>query len=56
VLGFGGCPFAKDQLTGNVPMEEMVDWFNGQIDTGIDVARLKESVSIAGRIFNPVIG
>lgn len=56
VLGFGGCPFAKDQLTGNVPMEEMVDWFNGLIDTGIDVARLKESVSIAGRVFNPVIG
>ncbi len=56
VLGFGGCPFAKDQLTGNVPTEEMVDWFNRQFATGIDVVRLQESVKMAGRVFNPVNG
>ena len=26
--GFGGCPMAKDDLTGNMPMENMVFYFN----------------------------
>jgi len=27
-LGYGGCPFAKDDLVGNVPMELLLDRFN----------------------------
>lgn len=27
-LGFGGCPFAKDDLVGNIPMELLLDRFN----------------------------
>ena len=26
--GFGGCPMAKDELTGNLPTEELIDWIN----------------------------
>ncbi|WP_185218594.1 hydroxymethylglutaryl-CoA lyase [Sphingobacterium mizutaii] len=28
VLGYGGCPFAKDELVGNIPSELLVDRFN----------------------------
>lgn len=27
-LGYGGCPFAKDDLVGNIPMELLLDRFN----------------------------
>lgn len=27
-LGYGGCPFAQDDLVGNVPMELLLDRFN----------------------------
>jgi hydroxymethylglutaryl-CoA lyase len=35
--GLGGCPMAKDDLTGNMPTEVMLDWFeqNG-LSTGIN--------------------
>jgi len=35
--GLGGCPMAKDDLTGNMPTEVMLDWFeqNG-VSTGIN--------------------
>ena len=26
--GFGGCPMAKDDLTGNLPTEELIKWIN----------------------------
>ena len=30
IKGFGGCPMAKDDLTGNMPTEKMVQWFDDQ--------------------------
>ena len=30
IRGFGGCPMAKDDLTGNMPMENLVDFFTGK--------------------------
>ncbi|QSS96489.1 hydroxymethylglutaryl-CoA lyase [Psychroflexus sp. ALD_RP9] len=28
IKGFGGCPMAKDQLTGNMPTEKLLSYFN----------------------------
>jgi len=28
IRGFGGCPMAKDDLTGNLPTEALLNWFN----------------------------
>jgi len=28
ILGFGGCPMAKDDLTGNLPTEKLISFFN----------------------------
>ncbi|MCO5260685.1 MAG: hydroxymethylglutaryl-CoA lyase [Crocinitomicaceae bacterium] len=30
IKGFGGCPMAKDDLTGNMPTEIMLEWFEKQ--------------------------
>lgn len=51
IKGFGGCPMAKDDLTGNMPTERMLAWFdeNG-ILTGIDMdafyAAMDHSLSV----------
>lgn len=46
--GYGGCPMAKDELTGNMPTEKMVYWLeeNG-IKTGLDRNMLKEAIEQA---------
>ena len=37
VQGFGGCPMAKDELTGNMPTEKMLSYFTAaKVDTGIN--------------------
>lgn len=50
--GFGGCPMAKDDLTGNMPTEIMLDWFKeSKIETGIDWNVLDEAMNFAPVIF-----
>lgn len=51
ILGFGGCPFAKDDLTGNIPTELMINWIDSQEVTGIDPAKLQEAVLLAPQIY-----
>ena len=37
VQGFGGCPMAKDELTGNMPTEKMLSYFTAaKVETGIN--------------------
>lgn len=53
IKGFGGCPMAKDDLTGNMPTERMLDWFKAQgIETGVDEARFTEAFVTSSRIFH----
>jgi len=36
IQGFGGCPMAKDELTGNMPTEKMLSYFTeNKVDTGV---------------------
>lgn len=36
IRGFGGCPMAKDELTGNMPTEKMLSYFTeNKVDTGV---------------------
>lgn len=36
IQGFGGCPMAKDELTGNMPTEKMLSYFNTvKAETGV---------------------
>jgi len=53
IRGLGGCPFATDTLTGNLPTEEMVAWLDSRgFETGLNIEKLAESVLIAKQIFS----
>ncbi len=52
ILGFGGCPMAKDELTGNMPTEKLVDYFNNKsINTQIDIDKFKAVHKTAQKVF-----
>jgi hydroxymethylglutaryl-CoA lyase len=51
IKGFGGCPMAKDDLVGNMPTENLVQFAseNG-FETGIDKVKLVEAMDMAAKI------
>ncbi len=52
LLGFGGCPMAKDELTGNLPTEEIVRYLaDKQLPSGINMHALQQSILLAREIF-----
>jgi len=52
ILGFGGCPMAKDELTGNMPTEKLVDYFNDKsVNTQIDKNKFKAVQKLAKSVF-----
>ena len=53
IMGYGGCPMAKDDLTGNMPTENLVSYMNKQIGGEIlDMEAFNVSISMAERLFN----
>lgn len=52
IKGFGGCPMAKDDLTGNMPTEAMLAWFDAnEIETGINAEAFVSSMQKAVQVF-----
>lgn len=52
IKGFGGCPMAADALTGNMPTEKMISWFDeNRITTGLDREKFDEAVVLAAKTF-----
>lgn len=52
IKGYGGCPMAKDDLTGNMATETMLDWLNRNgIDTGLDQQKFEEAIAMAPTVF-----
>ncbi len=52
IKGFGGCPMAKDDLTGNMPTEAMIAWFDANhIETGIQSNSFVNSMQKAVQVF-----
>jgi hydroxymethylglutaryl-CoA lyase len=50
--GFGGCPFAMDQLTGNLPTESLIDFLHaGGWETGINEDAMRKALAFAPAIF-----
>jgi hydroxymethylglutaryl-CoA lyase len=42
IKGFGGCPMAKDELTGNMPTEKLLSYFTTEkVETGINPLRFE---------------
>lgn len=53
IQGFGGCPMAKDELTGNMPTEKVLSYFTTEkIDTGVNTMSFESSYNEASDIFN----
>ena len=50
IRGFGGCPMAKDDLTGNMPMENLVSFFRDDA-TGIDPTLFQQAYREAATVF-----
>lgn len=52
IKGFGGCPMAKDDLTGNMPTENLVEFFNReQVATGINSEQFGRAMRQAVEVF-----
>ena len=52
IKGFGGCPMAADKLTGNMPTENLVSFFNKkEINTGIYSNAFLDAVQMAAKTF-----
>lgn len=52
VKGFGGCPMAEDELTGNLPTEKLYTYFkDNEIPVGLDENLLHEAVVASSSVF-----
>ena len=56
IMGFGGCPMAKDDLTGNVPTEKLLSFFNSiKENTSINSLHFESCYNNALKLFNKYI-
>ncbi len=52
IKGYGGCPMAKDDLTGNMPTENLLYFFDEQnIELDLDELAFIKALTIANEIF-----
>lgn len=50
--GYGGCPMAKDELTGNIATENLIAYLLHQnSDLGLDLDKLQEAMDYSGNVF-----
>ena len=53
IQGFGGCPMAKDDLTGNFPTEKIITYFNSKkISLNINSLNFESCYNHASKLFN----
>lgn len=53
IKGYGGCPMAKDELTGNMPTEKLLSYFTTQkVATGIKPMSFESAYNKALETFN----
>ena len=53
IAGYGGCPMAADELTGNMATENLISFFDEQkIELGLNRAIFAKSQAIADKVFN----
>lgn len=52
IQGYGGCPMAKDELTGNMPTEKMRSYFKAiKAVTRVEEAAFKQACTEAAKLF-----
>ena len=50
IRGFGGCPMARDELTGNMPTEHLVEYFGSQA-TGVTLSQFSAAMEASLQVF-----
>ncbi|WP_445732683.1 hydroxymethylglutaryl-CoA lyase [Mariniflexile sp.] len=51
IQGFGGCPMAKDELTGNMPTEKLLSYFTAQKNNPLNALGFESAHNEATKIF-----
>ncbi|MEO8933914.1 MAG: hydroxymethylglutaryl-CoA lyase [Xanthomarina sp.] len=51
IQGFGGCPMAKDELTGNMPTEKLLSYFTQQKVSNLNALSFESAYNEATKIF-----
>jgi hydroxymethylglutaryl-CoA lyase len=52
IKGYGGCPMAADELTGNIATENLVAYLETQNElTGLNMEKFREAMEFSGRVF-----
>lgn len=52
MMGFGGCPFAEDELVGNIATESLLEFLHEQrVDSGLNTTELQQAAILAGQLF-----
>lgn len=52
IKGFGGCPMAKDELTGNMPTEKLLSYFTAEkVNTNLNPLSFESAYNEALRVF-----
>lgn len=52
IQGFGGCPMAKDELTGNMPTEKLLSYFTSNNNNSLNALSFESAYNEASKIFN----
>jgi hydroxymethylglutaryl-CoA lyase len=53
IKGYGGCPMAKDELTGNMPTEKLLSYFTSEkVETNIKPMSFESAYNMALEVFN----
>ncbi len=52
IQGFGGCPMAKDELTGNMPTEKLLSYFTSIKHNSLNALSFESAYNEASKIFD----
>ncbi|TDU39619.1 hydroxymethylglutaryl-CoA lyase [Gelidibacter sediminis] len=52
IQGFGGCPMAKDELTGNMPTEKLLSYFTAKQRCDLNALSFESAYNEATKIFS----
>ncbi|MBP92864.1 MAG: hydroxymethylglutaryl-CoA lyase [Flavobacteriaceae bacterium] len=52
IQGFGGCPMAKDDLTGNMPTEKLLSYFTTKKHSGLNALSFESAYNEATKLFS----
>ncbi|HVW14216.1 MAG TPA: hydroxymethylglutaryl-CoA lyase [Mucilaginibacter sp.] len=53
IKGYGGCPMAKDELTGNIATENVIAYLQSQnADLDLDMDKFREAMEYSGKVFH----